>query len=264
MKTKRTQYEITTGIQQALERSGHFNVAYMPQDDDFIMPDEHYPFRPRGWGKVATAFWRTLMATVGAVAIKIMFGAKVVGKKNVRALKKQGAICVCNHFNYLDTMFVRAAAGHYRSYHTMGPWNNKRGAGGHIIRQGGMLPFSADRAAMRKLTGTMDELLKEGKIINFYAEQAMWKNYQKPRPMKDGAFHYAVKFSVPVLPVFCTFKKGKKGGIHKLRIHVLPAIYPDGDLPRPARIEKMRVSAQEAWRQCYEEAYGIPLEYLKK
>lgn len=264
VKKKRSKYEITIGIQQALERSGHFNVAYMPQDEDYIMPDENYPFRARGWGKFATAFWRTMMQVIGAPIVKLVFGAKVVGKKNLRALGKQGAICVCNHFHYLDTMFVRAAVGHYRSYHTMGPWNNKRGVGGHIIRQGGMLPFSADRAAMRKLVSTMDELLKEGKIVNFYAEQAMWKNYQKPRPMKDGAFHYAVKFSVPVLPVFCTFKKTKRGGIRKLRIHILPAVFPDQSLARPARIEKMKQEAQEAWKQCYESAYKIPLTYETK
>jgi 1-acyl-sn-glycerol-3-phosphate acyltransferase len=264
VKKKRTKYEITTGIQTALEKSGHFNVAYMPQDDDYIMPTERYPFRPRGLGKIATAFWRTAMQLVAPVAIRIGFGAKVVGRKNLRALKKQGAICVCNHFNYLDTLFVREAAGYYRTYHTMGPWNNKKGLGGHIIRQGGMLPFSADRLAMRKLLSTMGELLKEGKIVNFYAEQAMWKNYQKPRPMKEGAFHYAVKFSVPVLPIFCTFQKGKRGNIRKLRINILPAVYPDESLPRAERIEVLRAAAQTAWRECYEQAYGIPLVYETK
>ena len=264
VKKKRTKNEKTTGKQTALEKSGHFNVAYMPQDDDYIMPTERYPFRPRGWGKIATAFWRTAMQLVAPVAIRIGFGAKVVGRKNLRALKKQGAICVCNHFNYLDTLFVREAAGYYRTYHTMGPWNNKKGLGGHIIRQGGMLPFSADRLAMRKLLTTMGELLKEGKIVNFYAEQAMWKNYQKPRPMKEGAFHYAVKFSVPVLPIFCTFQKGKRGNIRKLRINILPAVYPDESLPRAERIEALRAAAQTAWRECYEQAYGIPLVYEKK
>ena len=263
MKKKRSKYEITTGIQTALERGGHFNVAYMPQSD-YIMPTEDYPFRPHGWGKFATAFWRTLMQVIGTPIMKLVYGAKVVGKENLRALGKQGAICICNHFNYLDTLFVRQAVGHYRSYHTMAPCNNKRGIGGHIIRQGGMLPFSADLNAMRKLMKEMDALLKEGKIINFYAEQAMWYNYQKPRPMKEGAFHYAVKFSVPVLPLFCTFQKSKKGRIHRLRIHIMPAIYPDAALPRSARTEKMMEEAQLSWKNCYEQAYGIPLEYETK
>ena len=202
------------------------------------------------------------MQTCASFAVKVGFcGVKVVGKENLRALKKQGAICVCNHFNYLDTVFVREAVGHYRSYHTMGPWNNKRGIGGHIIRQGGMLPFSADRGAMRALTEEMDRLLKEGKIINFYAEQAMWKNYQKPRPMKDGAFHYAVKFSVPVLPIFCTFQKRKNGTIYRVRINIMQAIYPNANLPRPARGAKMKEEAQRAWKDCYEKTYGIPLVY---
>lgn len=263
MKKKRTKYEITTGIQRALERGGHLNYTYMPRGD-YVMPTEKYPFRPHGFQKVTSFFWRTMMQVIGTPVMKLVYGAKVVGKENIRALKKQGAICICNHFNYLDTLFVRQAAGHYRSYHTMAPYNNKRGIGGHIIRQGGMLPFSADLNAMRKLVKEMEALLKEGKIVNFYVEQAMWYNYQKPRPMKDGAFHYAVKFSVPVLPLFCTFQKSKKGRIRRLRIHIMPAIYPDLLLPRSERIGKMMEQARLAWKDCYEEAYGIELEYDKR
>lgn len=264
VKQKRTKLQKIEGIQELLERRRRFDFPQIPYIGHWSMPDANYRYRQRGLNLFGTLCWRTILKLIAPAALKLIYGAKVVGKSNLRALKKQGAICVCNHFNYLDTLFVRAAVGQYRSYHTMAPWNNKSGLGGHIVRHGGMLPFSSDRTAMKNLLAEMERLLKKGKIINFYAEQVMWANYQKPRPMKDGAFHYAVKFSVPVLPIFCTFRKNKRGHVRALRIHILPAIYPDPALPRAVKIADMKRRAEEAWKNCYESAYGIPLEYLPR
>lgn len=249
-------------MQNTLERHGKFDWETIAYGDGWTMPDGEYRYRQRWYERFETGFWRFILATVGRVYIKLTFGARVTGKKNLKALKKQGAITICNHFNYVDTLFVREAVGHFRSYHTLAPWNNKAGAGGHIVRHGGTMPFSSDIAAMRNFTEEAERLLKKGKLVNFYPERSMWWNYQKPRPMKDGAFHYAVKFGVPVLPVFCTFERTEKDGLRKLRIHVLPAIYPDGSLSKKQAMVQMKEAAREAWKNCYEEAYKIPLRYL--
>lgn len=260
MKLKK--YEKISAIQATLERHRRFDYDYIPFGNKWEMPDAKYRYRQRGLSRLITGFWRTMMATIARFAIKIMYGARAVGKENLKALGKNGAICVCNHFNYLDTLFVREAVGYYRSYHTMAPFNNKKGLGGHIIRHGGMIPFSTNMAAMKGFMRETERLLKEGKIVNFYAEQAMWLNYQKPRPMKDGAFYYAVKYNVPVLPLFCTFQKSKRGRMRRLRIHILPAVHADDTLPKNERIADMKARAEAAWKECYEKAYGKELEYL--
>lgn len=249
-------------IQDTLERHRRFDYDYIPFGNRWTMPSADYEYRQRGFARLETGIWRSIMSVLAPLALRIVYGAKVVGKKNYKALGKRGAVCVCNHFNYLDTLFVRQATGYFRSYHTMGPFNNKKGLGGHIIRHGGMLPFSTNMTAMKNFMRETERLLKAGKIVNFYAEQAMWLNYQKPRPMKDGAFYYAIKYGVPVLPLFCTFKKNKRGHIKKLRIHVLPAVYADETLPKTERLADMKARAERAWKDCYESAYGIPLEYL--
>lgn len=249
-------------IQDTLERHRRFDYDYIPFGNSWTMPSADYEYRQRGFARLETGIWRSIMSVLAPHALRIVYGAKVVGKKNYKALGKRGAVCVCNHFNYLDTLFVRQATGYFRSYHTMGPFNNKKGLGGHIIRHGGMLPFSTNMTAMKNFMRETERLLKAGKIVNFYAEQAMWLNYQKPRPMKDGAFYYAIKYGVPVLPLFCTFKKNKRGHIKKLRIHVLPAVYADETLPKTERLADMKARAERAWKDCYESAYGIPLEYL--
>lgn len=259
---KRTKNQKIRGIQATLEKHRRFDFQYIPLLGKWVMPDKNFAYRQRGFDRVLTGFWRTFLKLFTRPLFWIAYGGIWVdGKKNLKAIGKSGAICVCNHFNYLDTLFVRTAAGHYRTFHTMGPWNNKTGLGGHIIRHGGMWPFSKDREATRNLLAEMERQLKNGKIVNFYAEQVMWTNYQKPRPMKDGAFHYAVKFSVPVLPIFCTFKRNKRGHLRCVHIHILPAVYGDGTLPKGGRIEAMKACAESEWKDCYEKAYGIPLKY---
>ncbi len=262
MARKRTKNQIIRGIQATLERHRRFDFRYIPLLGDWKMPDKNFRYRQRGFDRVLTGFWRTVLFLFTRLFLFFAYGGvRVEGKKNLKALKKQGAISVCNHFNYIDTLIVRTAVGHFRSFHTMGPWNNKTGFGGHIIRHGGMWPFSKDREATRALNTEMERQLKKGSIVNFYAEQVMWTNYQKPRPMKDGAFHYAMKFSVPVLPVFCTFKRNKKGHLKRIRIHIMPAVYADETLPRAERMQDMKRRAEAAWKECYEKAYGIPLVY---
>lgn len=249
-------------IQAVLESYRQFDYEYIPSGENWIMPDEHFAYRKKFPECIINGFWRTFMKLFGPILLKVAYGAKVVGRKNLKAIKGKGAMCVCNHFSFLDTLFVRQAVGHYRSFHTMGERNNKGGIGGHIIRHGGMLPFSSNFTATKNLIREMERLLDKGKIINFYAERAMWVNYQKPRPMKEGVFTYAVKFNVPVIPLFCTFNKNKKGHIKKLRINILPAIFPDESLSKKERAEKLRVSSEQAWKNCYERDYNKPLEYL--
>ena len=263
MKKKRTAAEKHEGIQNALERRGKLNYNYRPVQAGWTMPDGSYNYRGTVGQRMGRVFLRTLVKLFAPLITFCVCGARVVGRKNLKGLKG-GAVSICNHIHYLDTFFIRRAVGAFRSYHTMGPWNNRKDFVGFIMRRGAMLPLTANLAGMRNLNAELERLVtKKKQIINFYPEQAFWKNYQKPRPMMDGAFHYAVKFNVPVVPIFCTFKK-KKGKPKKLRINVLPLLYPNEALPRAERIADLKARAQAAWKQCYEKAYGIPLEYLTR
>ena len=263
-KNRRSFCEKRDGIQRALEERAKFGYDYIPFGKKWSVPDGSFKYRRKFPESLIVGFWRTVLFLFSPIVLKVGFGAKVTGRENLKELKKKGALCVCNHINYLDTLFVRQAVGHYRSYHTMTQQNNKKGLGGHIIRHGGMLPFSENFSAMKNLNAEMERLLKRGKIINFYPEKAMWTAYQKPRPMLDGAFYYAVKFGVPVIPVFCTFEKSKRGAIKRLRINILKPVYADESFPKRQRIEKMKCDAEARWKEKYETAYNKKLEYLTK
>lgn len=260
--SKRTKHEKRARIHDILEGYRRFDFDYVPSGDNWFEPDETFKYRQNFIDRAITLFWRTFLFLFGGLLIKLVYGARVTGRKNLKKIKRTGAVSICNHISYLDTLFVRQATGNFRSYHTMAKTNNKTGLGGHIIRHGGMLPFSSNFTANKNLINEVGRLLSKKKIVNIYAEKAMWLGYQKPRPLLSGAFFYAVKYNVPVLPVFCTFTPNKKGRIKKLRINILEPVFPDEALKKSERTAKLLKNTEAEWKSCYESAYEKPLEYL--
>ncbi len=257
MKRKRKDCEKIIAIQKLLEKHEKFNCDYGRIVGQWSMPDESYKYRQNWFHKTISILLNSFLAIVAPVYVKLKYGAKVVGKEHLKELNGKGAICICNHIDWLDTLFVRQAIGYLRSYHTVAPYNNKKGLGGAVMRHGNVLPFSANLKAMKNLSDEMQRLLDKGKIINFFPEQALWNAYREPRPMKNGAFHYAVKYRVPILPVFCTFERTEKCKIKKLKIHILKPIYADDTLCGRAKVSDFKTKAEIAWKNCYLREYEI-------
>ena len=109
-------------------------------------------------------------------------------------------------------------------------------------------------------------LLARGEKILVYAEQGMWWNYRKPRPLTAGAFKFAAESKVPVLPIFITMEDsdlidGDGFPVQKYTVNILPAIYPDSSKSTKENIEEMKNKNYEEWKKVYEDFYKIPLTY---
>ena len=109
--------------------------------------------------------------------------------------------------------------------------------------------------------------MQEGNFVLFYPEQSMWWNYRKPKPLKKGAYTFAVNNQVPVLPCFITMQDSNlldQDGfpIQEYTIHISKPIYPDASLKHSENVESMRRANYEVWKEIYEKTYGIPLESM--
>lgn len=240
-----------------MEKQNKFDVDYLPQGERYITPDGNFVFVKNNiFYKISCKLVRTVTFVLGPVLCAVL-GFRVRGKENLKPLKNKGAVCVCNHVSYLDTLYIKMAVGHYRSYHTGAPWNNKKGIGGFLLRRAGFLSLGGNIAAMRNFKSTVSALLQKGAIINYYPEHALWQQYEKPRPMKSGAFKTAAAFSAPVLPLFITFEGKRKRPV----LNVLPVILPDESLPARLRAQKMQDECAEAWKTTYQDTYGQKLRY---
>ncbi len=199
----------------------------------------------------------------------------VEGIENFEAIQKSGAILTCNHFNPFDNFAI-----HYVLFKYMykpgkqvlykvireGNYTNFPGIYGFFFRHCNTLPLSANFSTMKNFMAAMKVLLERGEKVLVYAEQGMWWNYRKPRPLTAGAFKFAAESKVPVLPIFITMNDSDKIGadgfpIQEYTLHFLPAIYPDETKSIKENMEIMKDKNYAAWKEVYEKTYGIPLTY---
>lgn len=132
---------------------------------------------------------------------------------------------------------------------------------GFLFRNCNTLPLAESVYGCKKLFQAANELLSRGESILVYPEQAMWYNYRKPRPFKNGAFRMAFRAGVPIVPIFITMRDGETADRdgYPLQLHtlfVMPPIYPDKSLPLKEGAEKMKTENFELCKQKYEEVYG--------
>ena len=196
----------------------------------------------------------------------------IKGIENYLAVNS-GAIITCNHFSVYDNYAIYRAIRNYlpkghQLYKVIreGNYTNFKGLFGFFFRHCNVLPLSSNKETMKNFLHAVDTLLTRGEKILIYPEQAMWWNYKKPRPMKNGAFRFAVKNNVPVIPAFITMEDTDKldGDGFKIQAYTiwfLPAIYPKPDLNEKQNAEYLKNENYFALKNLYESVYKIPLTY---
>ena len=257
------------------EKNGRFNddveidppaITIKPNEVDYINK------------KLSSKFLTFLANKLGSTFFKMMLKKKKLIIKEVNGLEnakevRGGAIVTCNHFNITDNYVVyRTIKPALKKRHYLykvikeGNYTTFKGPLRLMMRHGNTLPLSTNMETMKKFWSGMETLLNIGEKILIYPEQAMWWNYQKPRPMKLGAFRMAVKYNVPIIPTFITMKDSDVMDddgfyVQELYVHYLPPIYPDEDLSVIDRANQMMKKNYDLWVNKYEEFYHKKLEY---
>ncbi len=197
---------------------------------------------------------------------------EIKGIEHFRNLKS-GAIIVCNHFNAFDSFAIQlayeAANQPSRTFYRVireGNYTSFPGFYGFLMRNCNTLPLSSNPKTLTKFVRATNQLLKDGHFVLVYPEQSMWWNYRKPKPLKRGAYIFAVKNNVPVLPCFITMKDsdiiGEDGFfVQEYTIHIGEPIYPDKNKKYGEKIQDMMQKNAEVWKSIYETEYDIPLSY---
>ncbi len=192
---------------------------------------------------------------------------RVVGLENYDKVADRGVILTCNHFhpndNYAVFKPIEKRLGRKRLWKIIreGNYTSFRGIYGYFFRHCNTLPLAADMRVFKELLQAVDALLVRGEKILIYPEQAMWYNYRKPRPLKNGAFHFAAKSGAPVLPCFITMRDTHRLDadgvpIQAYTVHYLPPIFPDQTKRVAQNVKEMSEKNAALWRSCYEREYG--------
>ena len=185
-----------------------------------------------------------------------------------------GAVITCNHFNAFDSFAIQmayeAAEQPQRTFYRVireGNYTSFPGFYGFLMRNCNTLPLSSNLETLKKFQEAIDNILRDGHFVLVYPEQSRWWNYRKPKPLKTGAFMFASKNNVPVLPCFITMQDsdiiGEDGfPVQEYTIHISEPIYPDSNLSTRKNTTEMMKKNYEVWKEIYEKEYQIPLTYL--
>lgn len=215
--------------------------------------------------KIAFNFIKKLVKT------KAFIIDDVVGIENFKEVKG-GAIITSNHFNPYDNFAIYWAIKDELNKHDLykvireGNFTSFKGLYGFFFRHCNTLPIPSDLHVFKDFLKATNNLLKKGEKILVYPEQALWTNYTKPRPYKSGAFHFAAKANVPVIPIFISLRDTEKVGndgldVFGYTIHIMKPIYPDESINTKENEENMRKENYQLVKNKYEEVYKIPLTY---
>ena len=256
------------------EKEGRFNEDVEEDDPPIpIKPGEVDYTNKKLSSRIKTSFANFLgktffenMIRKGQLIIKEVHGLDSV---NVSG----GAIVTCNHFHLSDNYVVyKTIKPILRKHHYLykvikeSNYTNFKGPVRIMMRHANTLPLCSNVSAMKDFFAGMETLLARGEKILIYPEQAMWFNYRKPRPLKPGAFRFAAKYSVPVIPVFIGMKDSdvlddEGYSVQELYVHYLPVIYPEDGLSAKENADAMMKKNYALWVEAYESFYGEKLTY---
>lgn len=238
----------------------------MPEDIDYLRKKLSSKIKTRLAYKMARTYLNDI------VNHKKMIVKEIKGIENFANLDS-GAIVTCNHFNAFDSfaiqMVYEAAHQRRRKFYRVireGNYTNFSGFYGVLMRNCNTLPLSSNIKTMKKFIESIDKILQRGHFVLFYPEQSMWWNYRKPKPLKKGAYTFAVQNHVPVLPCFITMQDSDivdEDGfyVQEYTVHVSEPIYPNPRWNKSENIEYMKNKNYDLWKKIYEETYKEPLTY---
>ncbi len=261
---------------EKLELEGKFDVDAENDPPTIILtPDKVDYLKEKTTSKLKT---KVANAVAQNFANELLKKKKLIIKE-VRGIEnlegvKTGGIITCNHFNPFDSftvemVFNRTEVGKKKKLYKIireGNYTNFPGFYGFLFRNCNTLPLSSNTKTMEKLLKAIKKILENKDFILIYPEQSMWWNYKKPKPLKDGAFKFAVKNDVPIIPIFITMEESKIIGedgfpVMEYFVNIEKPIYKNKELTDRENINQMRDKNFAIWKEIYEEFYDIPLKY---
>lgn len=261
---KRIQYLETIGVFDVDVNLDPPTKILMPDDSDLDYLKEK-PEKQEKYNNVNKWAEDFIRDTISNGTLKI---EGIEGTENLDILKKQsqGAIITMNHFNPLDSFAVETAIHDsgidkelFKVIREGNYTNFPEGPIADYFKYGRTLPLSQNRDTMRMFLDSLKKLLGNGNLVLVCAEQAMWENYQKPKPMKYGAYRWTTESNVPVIPMFVGHTEKENSALYT--VYMGKPIFPQENKSLNENTIEMRNQNFEFCKCMYEKRYGRKLTY---
>ena len=233
-------------IEQTYEFDAHIQELNTEKLLTDIVIDKDYNYRLGGitW-QILSVLLKGFASIVMPVYLMFKHGLIIKGRRNLRGLKT-GAVSIANHVLNVDSAMVfRALSPKTVLFHGQEdsfriPFIR------HVVKLLGGMPIPKSIVAKQNYMKATDEFIAEGKIIQIFPEASEWPYYTKIRPFKTGAFHFAVRNNVPIIPICINFRQPV--GLEKflpnrdnlVTLHIGKLLYPNQDLPAKEAVEELK------------------------
>lgn len=191
------------------------------------------------------------------IYVIIGYGLKVRGHKNLRKIKKTGAVSVSNHVHILDAAMNALALFPRKVAFTALKQNFQIPVAGLILRLMGAVYVPEKPSETRIFMNEVKKLLKRKRVVHIYTEAHLVNYYGGLREFKRGAFKIACDSQVPILPVVISWRK--RWGLNKLILPSKPCatitigepIYPDYILLQRQMEQDLKERTHAAMQEIY-------------
>ncbi|MCQ2208883.1 MAG: 1-acyl-sn-glycerol-3-phosphate acyltransferase [Paludibacteraceae bacterium] len=231
-----------------------------PEEDPFVHKlsyeniynevfDEKYPYLDNSWKWKIGHVWALFrFHFICKWFNPLYFGMRYEGKNNIKKHKKDlenGAVTVCNHAYRWDFISVWGASGKLRIWYPA--WaDNFQTRDRDNMRHSCGIPVPKSMSAMKKFNEAFDTLHERKEWFHVFPEECRWNNYKPLRPFRKGAFIFAYKYKMPILPMVIVYRE--RTGLYKLfnkkeplyTCRVGEPIFPNLDLPRKEAVDELR------------------------
>lgn len=210
-------------------------------------------------------FWRAYSSTLRFIAklilpplVKIMYGYKIKGVKNMKKVRGRGAMLIGNHAHTFDAGLICTRCTMFRKtrFVMLAEILSIPLAGKLVVGLGGH-PIADTVAGARKSYRVLCDTLKKNKLVVMFPEASLHPYCTKLRPFNDGAFRIAFSNKVPIVPFVFTFKqKQKKNKVKSLMyLNVLEPIEPNLELNNRDGAADLMKRAEEAFQKTMDDFY---------
>jgi 1-acyl-sn-glycerol-3-phosphate acyltransferase len=218
--------------------------------------DENFPYvNLTLWHRLKRFFLHCAIWTLVFFVQIFRFNLRIEGRENLHKYKKalkNGAITISNHVHKWDLLIALQALRYHRLW--VPAWTgNFRGGDGKLMDTIGAIPIPDGYTANKAFNNALDKLHEDKQWVHIYPEAACWPCYQPIRPFKRGAFVYAFRYDVPILPLAISYRE-VKNPIYKffkknnpyITVRIGEPIFPDHTVPNRQGIEEMRQKSHAA------------------
>lgn len=174
--------------------------------------DEDYQYVTKNWGLRFLYYFAMFVGMpFGYLFFKIRWGFGVIDKKNAKLVKKTSAITVANHVHNMDSPMLTYVFYPSAPYFVALKHNFEAFIIGGLVRVLRGVPLPSDLKNFERFSEQMNDVLQHTtRKVHMYPEGEIAPYSKELRKFKNGAFHFAVKNNVPVLPMVFVFPKPKK------------------------------------------------------